>query len=66
MDFYSTSGKYKTNLIGAISEGLAPDGCLYIPEFLPRFVSIWGNFRLPQGGKRTDVWTHFWRTWVHF
>ena len=37
MDFYSTSGKYKTNLIGAISEGLAPDGCLYIPEFLPRF-----------------------------
>tara|TARA_B100001250_G_scaffold414419_1_gene452679 strand:- start:5302 stop:6609 length:1308 start_codon:yes stop_codon:yes gene_type:complete len=37
MKFYSTSGKHETDLVGAIHNGLAPDGCLYIPEFLPKF-----------------------------
>ena len=37
MRFYSTQGAHETDFIGAVSQGLAPDGCLYVPEELPRF-----------------------------
>ena len=37
MRYLSTGGAYETDLIGAVSRGLAPDGCLYVPEELPRF-----------------------------
>ncbi len=37
MRFFSTRGAYETDLVGAVSQGLAPDGCLYVPEELPRF-----------------------------
>ena len=37
MRFYSTRGAHETDFIGAVSQGLAPDGCLYVPEELPRF-----------------------------
>ena len=37
MRFFSTQGAHETDFIGAVSQGLAPDGCLYVPEALPRF-----------------------------
>ena len=37
MRYLSTWGAYVTDLVGAVSRGLAPDGCLYVPEELPRF-----------------------------
>ena len=37
MRFFSTRGAHETDLVGAVSQGLAPDGCLYVPEELPRF-----------------------------
>ena len=37
MRYLSTLGGHETDLIGAISRGLAPDGSLYVPEELPRF-----------------------------
>ena len=37
MRFFSTQGAHETDFIGAVSQGLAPDGCLYVPEELPRF-----------------------------
>lgn len=37
MRYFSTKGGHKTDLIGAILQGLAPDGSLYVPEELPRF-----------------------------
>ena len=37
MRFFSTRGAHETDFIGAVSQGLAPDGCLYVPEDLPRF-----------------------------
>ncbi|MFL2546725.1 MAG: threonine synthase [Candidatus Rariloculaceae bacterium] len=37
MRYYSTQGGHKTDLIGAMLKGLAPDGSLYVPEELPRF-----------------------------
>ena len=37
MRFFSTRGAHETDLVGAVSRGLAPDGCLYVPEELPRF-----------------------------
>jgi len=37
MRFFSTRGAHETDFIGAVSQGLAPDGCLYVPEELPRF-----------------------------
>ena len=37
MRYLSTGGAYQTDFIGAVSRGLAPDGCLYVPEELPRF-----------------------------
>ena len=37
MRFRSTLGGQETDLIGALSRGLAPDGSLYVPEELPRF-----------------------------
>jgi len=39
MRYLSTQGGHETDLIGAIMQGLAPDGRLYIPEELPRFAS---------------------------
>lgn len=37
MRYLSTRGSHETDFIGAVSRGLAPDGCLYVPEALPRF-----------------------------
>lgn len=37
MKYLSTGGGYETDLVGAIMQGLAPDGRLYVPESLPRF-----------------------------
>lgn len=37
MRYRSTLGGHETDLIGAISRGLAPDGSLYVPDELPRF-----------------------------
>ena len=37
MYYLSTLGGHETDLIGAISCGLAPDGSLYVPKDLPRF-----------------------------
>lgn len=37
MRFFSTRGAHGTDFVGAVSGGLAPDGCLYVPEELPRF-----------------------------
>ena len=37
MRFFSTQGAHETDFVGAVSQGLAPDGCLYVPEELPRF-----------------------------
>lgn len=37
MRFSSTQGAHETDFVGAVSQGLAPDGCLYVPEDLPRF-----------------------------
>jgi threonine synthase len=37
MRYFSTQGGYETDLIGAVLQGLAPDGSLYVPEELPRF-----------------------------
>ena len=37
MRYFSTQGAHETDFIGAVSQGLAPDGCLYVPEDLPRF-----------------------------
>ena len=37
MRFFSTRGAHETDFIGAVSQGLAADGCLYVPEELPRF-----------------------------
>jgi threonine synthase len=37
MRYFSTKGGHETGLIGAMLQGLAPDGSLYIPEELPRF-----------------------------
>ena len=37
MRFFSTRGAHETDFIGAVSQGLAPDGCLFVPEDLPRF-----------------------------
>ena len=37
MRFFSTRGAHETDFIGAVSQGLAPDGCLFVPEELPRF-----------------------------
>ena len=37
MRYLSTGGEHETDLVGAIMQGLAPDGRLYIPDALPRF-----------------------------
>lgn len=37
MRYLSTHGGHETDLIGAMLQGLAPDGNLYVPEELPRF-----------------------------
>ena len=37
MRFLSTRGAHETDFVGAVCQGLAPDGCLYVPEDLPRF-----------------------------
>ena len=37
MIYLSTGGGHETDLVGAIMQGLAPDGRLYIPDALPRF-----------------------------
>ena len=37
MRYFSTRGAHETDFIGAVSQGLAPDGRLYVPEELPRF-----------------------------
>lgn len=37
MKYLSTGGAHETDLVGAIMQGLAPDGRLYVPEALPRF-----------------------------
>ena len=36
MRIFSTRSRIETDLIGAIMQGLAPDGGLYVPETLPR------------------------------
>jgi threonine synthase len=36
MRIYSTRERIETDLIGAVMQGLAPDGGLYVPEALPR------------------------------
>jgi threonine synthase len=36
MRYLSTRGAYETDLIGAVMQGLAPDGGLLVPEELPR------------------------------
>jgi threonine synthase len=37
MRFLSTRGGAETDVVGAVMQGLAPDGGLYVPETLPRF-----------------------------
>jgi len=37
MRYISTLGGHETDLVGAVSRGLAPDGSLYVPAELPRF-----------------------------
>jgi len=37
MKYLSTDGGYETDLVGAIMQGLAPDGRLFVPERLPHF-----------------------------
>ncbi|NIW23742.1 MAG: threonine synthase, partial [Gammaproteobacteria bacterium] len=37
MKYLSTGGGHETDLVGAIMQGLAPDGRLYVPEALPHF-----------------------------
>ncbi len=37
MKYLSTGGGHETDLVGAIMQGLAPDGRLYVPEALPQF-----------------------------
>jgi threonine synthase len=37
MQYFSTRGGQQTDLIGAITQGLARDGGLFVPEQLPRF-----------------------------
>ncbi len=37
MRYLSTQGGHETDLVGAMLQGLAPDGSLYVPEELPRF-----------------------------
>ena len=37
MRYLSTQGRHETDLVGAMLQGLAPDGSLYVPEELPRF-----------------------------
>jgi threonine synthase len=37
MRYFSTRGGDEADLVGAIMQGLAPDGGLYVPEQLPRF-----------------------------
>lgn len=43
MQYFSTRGGQQTDLIGAITQGLARDGGLFVPEELPRFEP--GDFR---------------------
>jgi threonine synthase len=38
MQYFSTRGGQQTDLIGAITQGLARDGGLFVPEELPHFV----------------------------
>jgi threonine synthase len=37
MRYLSTQGRHETDLVGAMLQGLAPDGSLYVPAELPRF-----------------------------
>ena len=37
MRYLSTQGRHETDLVGAMLQGLAPDGSLYVPADLPRF-----------------------------
>jgi len=37
MKYLSTGGGHETDLVGAIMQGLAPDGRLYVPDALPHF-----------------------------
>ena len=37
MRYLSTEGRHETDLVGAMLQGLAPDGSLYVPADLPRF-----------------------------
>ena len=37
MKYLSTGGEHETDLVGAIMQGLAPDGRLFVPEALPQF-----------------------------
>ncbi len=37
MRYLSTQGRHETGLVGAMLQGLAPDGSLYVPAELPRF-----------------------------
>ncbi|HSG67020.1 MAG TPA: pyridoxal-phosphate dependent enzyme, partial [Gammaproteobacteria bacterium] len=37
MRYLSTRGQHTTDAVGALLQGLAPDGGLYVPEELPRF-----------------------------
>jgi threonine synthase len=37
MRFLSTRGGAETDVVGAVMQGLAPDGGLYVPEALPKF-----------------------------
>ncbi len=37
MRYLSTQGGHETDLVGAMLQGLAPDGSLYVPAELPRF-----------------------------
>ena len=37
MCYHSTSGGHGTDLVGALMQGLAPDGRLYVPERYPSF-----------------------------
>lgn len=48
MQYLSTRGGQQTGLVGAITQGLASDGGLFVPDELPRFTP--GDFR----GERFD------------
>jgi len=37
MKYFSTDGGHQTDLVGAVMQGLAPDGRLYVPEHFPSF-----------------------------